>query len=338
MESAADIVLSVKGLRTKFRVGKRIVHAVNGISFDLAKGKTLGIVGESGCGKSVTSLSIMHLLPKAGFIDDGSIVYTDRDGKKHDIGKFARNGREIRSIRGKEIAMIFQDPMSSLNPVYKIGNQVAENVMEHEKISKKAARRRIIELLEELGIPAPEENYSKYPHQFSGGMRQRVMIAIAMVCNPNILIADEPTTSLDVTIQAQILDLMKEVQKKFGTSIMLITHNMGIIAETCDDVAVMYMGNIVEYGNKEQIFNNPLHPYTRALMESVPVLGVAKKGELKSIRGVTPDASEVFAGCVFEPRCDFSCEACGKAPPQDAIMDDGHQVRCWLFAGGEKNG
>ena len=333
-----DNALSVKNLQIKFNVGKRVVHAVNGVSFDLRRGSTLGIVGESGCGKSVTSLSVMQLLPKAGFIANGSIKYTDRSGKSYNIEKYDRVGRGIRKIRGKEIAMIFQDPMSSLNPVYKIGNQVVENLAEHEKISKKAAKGRVIDMLAELGIPEPEENFIKYPHQFSGGMRQRVMIAIAMICNPNILIADEPTTALDVTIQAQILELMKDVQRRYGTSIILITHNMGIIAETCEDVAVMYMGNIVEFGKIEQIFNKPLHPYTRALMESVPVLGAAKKGKLISIRGVTPDASEVFAGCVFEPRCDFSCDACRKSPPGDTFMDDGHQVQCWLYSGDEKIG
>ena len=338
MENDTNVVLSVKNLQTKFRVGKKTVHAVNDVSIDLKYGKTLGLVGESGCGKSVTALSVMQLLPKAGFIAGGSIEYKDRFGVSSDISKFKRNGKDIRAIRGKEIAMIFQDPMSSLNPVYRIGSQIAENLFLHEKINKNEARKRVIEMLAELGIPMPEERYNSYPHEFSGGMRQRVMIAMAMICNPNILIADEPTTALDVTIQAQILELMKEVQKKYGTSIILITHNMGIVAETCDDVSVMYMGNIVEYGNLEQIFNDPLHPYTKALLESVPILGIDNDEELKSIRGVTPDASEIFEGCSFEPRCDDACAICKTKPPQNVVSEDGHLVRCHLYSKGVKNG
>ena len=338
MNSDVNIALHVKNLETKFRVGKRIVHAVNGVSFRLKYGSTLGIVGESGCGKSITALSIMQLLPKSGFISEGSIIYRDSSGKEYDICKLKRNGRDIRAIRGKEIAMIFQDPMSSLNPVYKIGGQIAENLLEHEKMSKKAARERVVNMLSELGIPTPEKNFDNYPHQFSGGMRQRVMIATGMICNPNILIADEPTTALDVTIQAQILELMKEVQKKHGTSIIFITHNMGIIAETCDEVAVMYMGNIVEFGGVEQIFNNPLHPYTQALLKSVPVLGIGKDNVLNCIRGVTPDASDVFDGCAFEPRCDHACGVCKESPPHETILGDGHRVRCRLYPGGGEIG
>ena len=338
MKTDTKIVLEVKDLKTKFKVGKRIVHAVNGVSFSLKYGTTLGIVGESGCGKSVTALSIMQLLPKAGFISGGEILYRDRANIEYKLSKYRRNGKRIRGIRGKEIAMIFQDPMSSLNPVYKIGSQIAENLHEHEKIPKIEARKRIVSMLEELGIPIPDERYNDYPHQFSGGMRQRVMIAIAMICNPNILIADEPTTALDVTIQAQILTLMKEVQEKYGTSIILITHNMGIVAETCDEVAVMYMGKVVEFGAIEQIFNNPLHPYTKALLKSVPVLGVGKNSKLKAIRGITPDASIVFKGCEFEPRCDNASEKCREMPPCNIDMGDNHQVRCWLFEGGRENG
>lgn len=332
-----DVVLKVANLQTKFHVGKKIVHAVNDVSFELKNGTTLGIVGESGCGKSVTAHSIMQLLPKAGFIADGKINYYDKSGKEYILSDFDRNSREIRSVRGKDIAMIFQDPMSSLDPVYTIGSQISENLLEHEKINKKDAIKRVINMLAELGIPIPEMRYYDYPHQFSGGMKQRVMIAIAMICNPHILIADEPTTALDVTIQAQILELMRELQKKHGTSIILITHNMGIVAETCDEVAVMYMGRIVEFGSLEQVFNNPLHPYTKALLKSVPVLGICKNTELESIRGTTPDASEVYNGCAFEPRCDFTCEKCRKFQPDDITMQDRHRVRCWLYAGGEQN-
>lgn len=329
-----NIVLKVKNLQTKFHVGKRIVHAVNGISFDLKKGSTLGIVGESGCGKSVTAHSILQLLPKAGFIKEGEIIYYDISGKEQILTDYGRNSKGIRAIRGKEISMIFQDPMSSLDPVYKIGDQIAENLLEHEKLSNKDAKKRVIRILKDLGIPSPEKRYYDYPHQFSGGMKQRVMIAIAMICNPNILIADEPTTALDVTIQTQILTLMKELQKNYGTSIILITHNMGIVAETCDEVAVMYMGRIVEYGSLEQIFNSPMHPYTKALLKSVPVLGLGKDNKLESIRGTTPDASEIFMGCPFEPRCDYAENICKEQLPCEVLLNDSHRVLCWLYRGG----
>jgi oligopeptide/dipeptide ABC transporter ATP-binding protein len=337
MKLNKDIVLKVENLQTKFNVGKRIVHAVNDVSFELKRGTTLGVVGESGCGKSVTAHSIMKLLPKAGFIKNGKITYYDKEGKEYLLTDYKRNSKQIRAIRGKEIAMIFQDPMASLDPVYTIGSQIAENLLQHEKLSKKEAKERVVKILSELGISIPEKRYDDYPHQFSGGMKQRVMIATAMVCNPNILIADEPTTALDVTIQAQILSLMKELQKNHGTSIILITHNMGIVAETCDEVAVMYMGRVVEFGSLEQVFNNPLHPYTKALLKSVPVLGIGKNEKLESIRGATPDASDVFEGCVFEPRCDFACDKCGQQPPEEKMVDGDHRVRCWLYAGGEED-
>lgn len=332
-----NVVLKVENLQTKFRVGKKTVHAVNDVSFELKYGTTLGIVGESGCGKSVTAHSIMQLLPENGYIANGTIKYYNENGQEKCISNFKKNSKEMRAIRGKDIAMIFQDPMSSLDPVYCIGNQIAENLIEHEKINKQDAIDRVVKILSELGISVPEKRYYNYPHQFSGGMKQRVMIAAAMICNPNILIADEPTTALDVTIQAQILTLMRALQKNYGTSIILITHNMGIIAETCDEVAVMYMGRIVEFGSLDQVFSSPLHPYTRALLKSVPVLGMGSKTELESIRGSTPDASEVFAGCTFEPRCDFACERCRQNPPEDRTMENNHRVRCWLYAGGHEN-
>ena len=331
-----DIVLKVENLQTKFTVGKRIVHAVNDVSFELRSGSTLGVVGESGCGKSVTAHSVIQLLPKNGKITNGSVTYRTKAGKELDLTSFKRNGRDIRQIRGQEIAMIFQDPLASLDPVYKIGTQIAENLLEHENISKHEARERVVKLLGELGIPVPDKRYDDYPHQFSGGMKQRVMIATAMICNPNILIADEPTTSLDVTIQAQILNLMKEVQKEHGTSIILITHNMGIIAETCDDVAVMYMGKVVEFGSLEQVFNDSKHPYTKALLKSVPVLGIGKEAKLEPIRGTTPDASELIDGCSFAPRCDHAMDVCWKTPPAETNLDGMHNVRCWLYEGGVK--
>lgn len=333
-----DVILKVENLKTEFKVSRRIVNAVNDVCFELKRGTTLGIVGESGCGKSVTAHSILQLLPRMGYIAGGTVKYAATEDEIQTLTSYGRNSREIRAIRGKDISMIFQDPMSTLNPVYTIGKQISENLLKHEKLTKKQARERVVQLLGELGIPVPEKRYDEYPHQFSGGMKQRVMIAIAMICNPNILIADEPTTALDVTIQAQILSLMKELQKNHGTSIILITHNMGVVAETCDEVAVMYMGRVVESGTLEQVFNNPLHPYTRALLKSVPVLGMGKDTDLESIKGNTPDASIVFNHCEFEPRCELACERCLKGFPRDTVIEDGHRVRCFLYEGGENNG
>lgn len=327
-----EIILEIRDLKTSFRVGKKIVHAANSVNLDVRRGKTLCVVGESGCGKSVTAHSVMQLLPANGYIEEGTITYypqEDKKGKK--LSSFKRTSRELRSIRGKEIAMIFQDPMSTLNPVYTIGSQIMENLRSHEKISKEDAKARIIKLLGELGIPNPEERFDQYPHEFSGGMKQRVMIAIAMICNPNLLIADEPTTALDVTIQAQILDLMRKMQREHGTSIILITHNMGIVAEIADDVAVMYMGRVVEFGTLEQVFTNPLHPYTKALMRSVPVLGMDKSQELQTIEGSTPDAATTFTGCEFADRCEFATQVCKTRFPVDTTYEDGHRVRCLLF-------
>jgi len=332
-----EVVLKVENLQTKFKVGKRIVHAVNDVSFELKKGKMLGIVGESGCGKSVTAHSIIQLLPKAGYISNGKVRYFDNHGKEHVLSDFDRNGKEIRAVRGKEIAMIFQDPLASLDPVYRIGPQIAENLLEHEKMSRKEAFNRVVSMLSELGFSNPEERYYDYPHNFSGGMKQRVMIAIAMICNPSILIADEPTTALDVTIQAQILSLMKKLQGTHNTSTILITHNMGIIAETCDEVAVIYMGRIVESGSVEQVFNTPFHPYTKALLKSVPVLSSGPKEKLAYIPGATPDGSEVFSGCAFEARCKFASSICKKRQPVDKILDKTHRVQCWLYEKGDEN-
>ena len=329
------IVLRVTDLKTRFKVGKRLVNAVNGVTFDLRRGTTLGIVGESGCGKSVTAHSVLQLLPKAGYIESGKVEYFPRNGEEQEISRFGRKSRDIRKIRGKEISMIFQDPMSTLNPVYTIGAQIMENLCRHERISKKDAQKRVIELLKKLGIPDAEKRFHEYPHQFSGGMKQRVMIAIAMICNPNVLIADEPTTALDVTIQAQILTLIQQLQKEYGTSVILITHNMGIVAEICDEVGVMYMGKIVEFGTLEQVFTNPLHPYTRALMKSVPVLGLGKDKELESIQGFTPDGSTVFSGCEFADRCSCAMKKCTSSFPEDTFHGDNHRVRCHLY--GEVN-
>jgi len=334
-----EIILSVNDLKTEFAVGRKRVHAVNGVTFDLKRGKTLCIVGESGCGKSQTAHSIMQLLATNGYIAGGSIQYYPTPNEAPvELSTLKRNSKKMRSIRGAEIAMIFQDPMSSLNPVYTVGDQIEEMLVRHVKLSKQEARERIITMLKELGIPNPEDRIKQYPHEFSGGMKQRIMIAIAMICNPKILIADEPTTALDVTIQAQILDLMREMQNNHDTSVVFITHNMGVVAEIADDVAVMYMGRIVEQGTVDQIFDNPQHPYTKALMRSVPVLGMDRNHELETIDGVTPDASTVFTGCEFAERCPHATNACLNRFPVDTIVEDGHKVRCLLFEEGEKNG
>ncbi len=326
-----DYVLRVKDLKTEFKVGRRIVHAVNGVNFDLERGKTLCVVGESGCGKSVTAHSVLQLLPKNGYVAGGNVEFYPETGVMNDLTGLKPTSKAMRNVRGKEISMIFQDPMSTLNPVYKVGDQIMEMLANHEKLPKAEAKARIIKLLGDLGIPNPEIRYEQYPHEFSGGMKQRVMIAIAMICNPTILIADEPTTALDVTIQAQILDLIKKMQNEFGTSVIFITHNMGIVAEIADQIAVMYMGRVVEFGTAEQVFNNPTHPYTKALMRSVPVLGMDKNKELETIEGSTPDASTVFTGCEFADRCTCAMECCSKRFPVDTEIEEGHRVRCLLF-------
>ena len=319
------MVLEIKDLKIQYKTDLETVYAVNGISLEMEKGETVGLVGETGAGKTTTALGVMGLLPeRTARITEGSILFEGQELTR-------LSDREYEKIRGNKISMIFQDPMSTLNPVYTIGSQIMESLSSHEKIDKAEAKARIIKLLSDLGIPTPEKRYDQYPHEFSGGMKQRVMIAIAMICKPNILIADEPTTALDVTIQAQILDLMQKMQREHGTSIILITHNMGIVAEVADSVAVMYMGRVVEYGTLEQIFTNPLHPYTKALMQSVPVLGMDKTQELETIEGNTPDASTDFGGCEFSDRCECAVAACKNHFPVDTIMDDGHRVRCLLF-------
>lgn len=328
----SDYILSIKNLHTSFTVGKRTVRAVEGVSLNVRRGKTLGLVGESGCGKSVTAHSIMQLLPRAGNIHKGEIIFRPNDGEEINLLAYKKTDPRLRSIRGKKISMIFQDPMSSLNPVYSIGDQVIENIRTHERTSKAEARERVVKMLETLSIPRARERMKDYPHQFSGGMKQRVMIAMGLICGPELLIADEPTTALDVTIQAQILELISEQQKRLGFTVILITHNMGIVADAADDIAVMYMGKIVECGSKEDIFLRASHPYTKALLNSVPVLGNQGKKTLEPIRGNTPDPSEMPPGCAFAPRCDFCKDACSAMPPE-TDLGDGHKVRCFLHAG-----
>ena len=321
-----ELALSVKGLKTFFYTNKRCNKALNGVSFDIRKGKTLGIVGESGCGKSVTASSIMQLLPRLSRIEEGSITYHSERGDIR-INQLERDGKEMRTIRGDEIAMIFQDPMTALNPVYSVGMQIEEALQYHTVLNKSKRAERVIELLSLMGIPSPKERAKQYPHNYSGGMRQRAMIAMAMSCDPKILIADEPTTALDVTIQAQIFELMNKLKKENEMAVMLITHDMGVIAELADDVAVMYMGNIVEAGTVDDILRDPKHPYTRALLNSIPVLGRGKAQELKAIQGATPDPYDRPKGCQFAPRCDYATPLC-EVPPQEEYLTQTHRVMC----------
>lgn len=330
-----DTIIEVNNLKTFFYTNKRCNKAINGVSFKVRRGKTLCIVGESGCGKSVTAASIMGLLPKLSRIEDGEILY-HRDSGSLRIDQLEQNGSKMRSIRGGEIAMIFQDPMTALNPVFRVGDQIAENIIYHSELSKRGAGVRAVELLKDMGIPSPEQRAKEYPHQFSGGMRQRAMIAMAMSCNPQVLIADEPTTALDVTIQAQIFELMDKLKKDYNTAIMMITHDMGVVTELADDVAVMYMGNIVESGTVEDILNRPTHPYTKALLTSIPVLGLGKNQELEAIKGSTPDPLNRPKGCQFSPRCDFATETCSNIP-KNVDISETHKVMCWNYMEVSKN-
>lgn len=323
-----DTIISVKNLKTYFYTNQRCNKALNGVSMEIKRGKTLCIVGESGCGKSVTASSIMQLLPKLSRIEGGEIIYHSEDRGDLKIHELERNGKTMRSLRGKDIAMIFQDPMSALNPVYTIGWQISEMIRAHENVSKAEARRRSLHLLKSMGIPFAEKRIDEYPHQFSGGMRQRAMIAMAMSCNPKVLIADEPTTALDVTVQAQIFELMDKLKSESNTAIMLITHDMGVVCELADDVAVMYMGNIIESGTAHEVLATPGHPYTRALLTSIPILGKGSGQSLNPIRGSTPDPLSRPKGCQFAPRCDFACEACGERMPEEHLAEGTHMVRC----------
>jgi oligopeptide/dipeptide ABC transporter ATP-binding protein len=323
-------LLEVRGLKTYFYTKVGVVRAVDGVDFAVEPEKTLGIVGESGCGKSMTALSILRLIPSPpGRIEAGEILFY-RKGEVVDLAKLNPRGRQIRSIRGNEIAMIFQEPMTSLNPVYTIGNQIMENILLHQHLSNRAARDRTIEMLKAVRMPLPEQRTDEYPHQLSGGMRQRAMIAMAMSCNPTLLIADEPTTALDVTIQAQVLELMNDLRREFKTAILFITHDLGVIASMADDVAVMYLGKIVEIGPVRPIFHNPRHPYTQGLMNSIPSLTSKKKKRLVAIDGVLPDPLEAPQGCGFRTRCPRAEEVCSREFPVLREVAPGHRVACWL--------
>ena len=318
-----DALLKIEGLRTWFHTEEGVAKAVDGVTYTVRKGETLGVVGESGCGKSVTALSVMQLVPMPpGKFEGGRVLFRGEDLLKKDL-------EEMQTIRGNEIAMIFQEPMSALNPVYTGGDQIMETVMLHQGLDKPAARERAIEMLEKVGIPSPEQRVDEYPHQLSGGMRQRVMIAIAMACDPALLIADEPTTALDVTIQAQILNLMRELQEKEGMSMLLITHDLGVVAETAHHVAVMYAGKVVEYAEVNELFAHPHHPYTIGLFRSLPDLAV--EGErLSTIPGIVPSAFDFPSGCRFRTRCPIATERCAAEEPPLVPLKEGdeHTVAC----------
>ncbi|MFC2095120.1 ABC transporter ATP-binding protein [Candidatus Bipolaricaulota bacterium] len=325
-----DPLIEVRGLKTYFYTEDGVVRAVDGVDYVIEHEKTLGVVGESGCGKSVTALSIMGLVQMPpGKIEAGEILF-HHNGGVVDLTKLNPKGREMRAIRGNEIAMIFQEPMTSLNPVYTIGNQIMEAIILHQKLKKREAKGQAIEMLRAVGIPLPEQRVNEYPHQLSGGMRQRAMIAMAMSCNPSLLIADEPTTALDVTIQAQVLELMNALRAEFQASIQFITHDLGVIAGMADDVVVMYLGRIVEASNVREVFHNPKHPYTRGLMHSIPSLAADKK-RLEPITGVVPDPFEVPPGCGFEPRCPQAMEICAATMPDLKEVAPGHTTACWLY-------
>ncbi|MDE2707023.1 MAG: ABC transporter ATP-binding protein [Gemmatimonadota bacterium] len=324
---AQDPVLEVRDLRTYFHTEEGVARAVDGVSFAVGRGQTLGLVGESGCGKSVSAFSIMRLVPDPpGRIEDGQILLKGRD-------LLVLDEEEMRRVRGDDIAMIFQEPMTSLNPVLTCGFQIAEAVVLHQQVPMQEARTRAIEMLQLVGIPAPEQRIDEYPHQLSGGMRQRVMIAMALSCNPDVLIADEPTTALDVTIQAQILALLESLQESLQMAIVMITHDLGVIAETADQVAVMYAGQIVEYAETQALFTRPRHPYTRGLLRSIPRLD-AEQERLDIIPGVVPDARVFPQGCRFAPRCPLADDHCrAEVPPLEEI-EAGHWASCWKAGDG----
>jgi peptide/nickel transport system ATP-binding protein len=319
----SEPLLDIRGLKTYFHTEAGAVQAVDGISLQIGKQEVLGLVGESGCGKSTVALSIMRLIPQPGEIVDGEIFFNGEN-------LLDMNDEEIRMIRGGEIAMIFQDPMSSLNPVYSIGDQVSEAVRWHQKIKdNKELRERVETVLHKVGIPDARKRFNEFPHEFSGGMRQRVMIAMALSCNPQILIADEPTTSLDVTIQAQILDLMKDLQDEFHSSILLITHDLGVVAELSDKVAVMYAGKVVEHSDVVSIFKEPIHPYTQALIGAVPRLDI-RQDELETIPGEVPSLIDFHPQCRFYPRCKYAKDICKSKEPEFREIKPGHYVSCFF--------
>ena len=316
--------LEVKNLHVGFQNKKKFTTILNGIDFSVKKGETLCIVGESGCGKSLTSLSIMGLLPKTGSVSEGQILF---DGQE----LTTKTQREMSKIRGNDISMIFQEPMTSLNPVHTVGKQISETILIHQKISKKQALIKAVDMLRLVGIPSPEQRVHTYPHELSGGMRQRVMIAMALACNPKLLIADEPTTALDVTIQAQILELMNKLKSELEMSIVMITHDLGVVSEVADKVLVMYAGKVVEYSDVKSLFNNPQHPYTKGLIESIPKLN-EEQSELPIIPGAVPNPEDMPKGCRFATRCPHARSTCFEEVPPLIDTIDGHKVGCWIYS------
>jgi len=328
-------LLKVDNLKAHFYLDEGVLKAVDGVSFEIEREKVLGLVGESGCGKSVTAQSILRIVPAPGKIE-GKILLQRKNGNAKkgplDLVRLDSRGKEIRSIRGKEIAMIFQEPMTSFSPLHTIGNQIIEAILLHQNVNKEEARNLAIDMLDKVGIANPQQRVDEYPHQLSGGMRQRGMIAMALSCNPSILIADEPTTALDVTVQAQILELMKSLQAQFGMSIIYITHNLGVIAEISDKVAVMYLGRIVESTDVDDLFYNPLHPYTQALLKSIPRVGKKSRARLESIEGTVPLPLDLPVGCGFYARCPRAKEGiCNKDMPPLVEAKKKHRVRCFLY-------
>lgn len=317
-----EYTLKIEHLKTQFETSKGIVPAVDDVSIEIPKGKIVGLVGESGCGKSMTAMSVMQLVRKPGKIVDGSVMLMGKN-------LLEATPAEMRNIRGNDISMIFQEPMTSLNPVYTVGRQVREAILLHQKVSKEEAKKRVIEIFRKCGIPEPEKRYNSYPHQLSGGLRQRVMIGMAMVCEPELLIADEPTTALDVTIEAQILRLMKQLRDEHGTSILMITHNMGVVAQMCDYVYVMYAGKVMEQAETFELFRNTQHPYTAGLLKSIPRMD-SQVDRLYSIRGVVPNLLKLPAGCSFCTRCDHADERCREIRPELYEVAPDHSVRCHL--------
>ena len=327
----SEALLSVRNLKTYFYTEEGVMHSVDGLDFDLAPGETLAIVGESGCGKSVTSLSIMRLIQSPpGKIVEGEIFYQGQDLLK-------KTEKEMRSIRGNDISMIFQEPMTSLNPVFTVGSQIMGSYRIHQGLKKDEARERTIEMIRKVGIPSPEKVINQYPHELSGGMRQRIMIAMALACNPKILIADEPTTALDVTIQAQIMHLLMDLKKQMDTSIILITHDLGVVAQIAENAMVMYAGQAVEYAPVKKIYKDPLHPYTRGLLDSIPRLD-GSADRLYSIQGMVPSADKFPEGCRFAPRCECAMGICQHSCPPLKVLPDGRRVRCWIYCNEEADG
>lgn len=335
-----DIILRVKDLHAHFFTESGVIRALSGVDFTVKRGEVLGIVGESGCGKSVTAQCIMNMLPSRGKIMRGDVTYYRRDQangaqvEEINIMQLNSRGRQMRAIRGNEIAMIFQEPMTSLDPVYTVGSQLLEAITLHQAVTKAEAHAVAVDALAKVHLPEPRRIFDSYPHQLSGGQRQRVMIAIALSCNPTLLIADEPTTALDVTTQAQILDLMQEIQAETNMSIIFITHDLGVVAEMCDQVAVMYLGKVVEKTDVDTAFYDPKHPYTRALLQSIPRLDAGTQGRLAVIKGSVPDPSVVPLGCPFHPRCpEFMPDLCNVRTPAMIQVDDRQAVRCLLYDG-----